>query len=109
MAATLITLEMAKAQLKETGTARDAEITQTMAQAEDVILRYLKPERTGEARADWPWTIASVPPAVQAAILIKLVDLDTNRGDAIVGQDQTTIADLAIARLLVQLRDQALA
>ena len=83
MAATLITLDQAKRQLKETGTLRDAEITDKMAQAEDAILLYVKPLRTDEQRDDWPWTIATVPPAVQAAILLELSNLDRNRGDAL--------------------------
>jgi len=107
MAATLITLEAAKAQLKITGTARDAEVLELMARAEDVILRYLKPELTGEARTDWPWTLATVPPSVQAAILLELAGLDQNRGDDLGERDEKLA--LAIDRLLAPLRDKALA
>jgi hypothetical protein len=106
-AATLITLDMAKQQLKVTDALRDVEITQKMAQAEDVILRYLKPQRTDEDRPDYPWTIATVPPAVQDAILLYLTHLDRNRGDAIDDQDEQVW--LAIERRTAQLRDKALA
>jgi len=107
MAAQLITLESAKAQLKITGTDRDAEVLELMAQAEDVILRVCKPELTGEPRPDWPWTLATVPPSVQAAILLQLVGLDHNRGDDL--GDRAERLELAIDRLLAPLRDKALA
>ena len=107
MAAQLITLDQAKRQLRETGTARDAEITDKMAQAENAILLYLKPLRTDEPRDDYPWTAATVPPVVQAAILIQLTNLDRNRGDSLDEQDAQ--AWLAIERLTAQLRDKALA
>src|SRR6185436_12285757 len=107
MPATLITLDQAKRQLRETGTARDAEITDKMAQAENAILLYVKPLRTDEARDDWPWTIDTVPPVIQSAILIQLTNLDRNRGDALDDEDER--AWQAIERLTAQLRDKALA
>jgi hypothetical protein len=107
MAATLITLDQAKRQLRVTDTLRDVEITDKMAQAENAVLLYLKPERTGELRDGWPWTIDTVPPVVQAAILIQLTNLDRNRGDSL--DDQDAQAWLTIERLTAQLRDKALA
>jgi hypothetical protein len=107
MAATLVTLDMAKTQLKITGTARDAEVTAKMAHAEDVILRYLKPKLTDEDRPDWPWTIETVPPAVQDGILLYLGHLDQNRGDDLGDRDERIIA--AIEWRLAPLRDKALA
>jgi len=107
MAATLVTLDMAKQQLRVTDTLQDAVIAWKLAQAEDVVLRYLKPDRTDEVRPDYPWTIDTVPPAVQDAILLYLSHLDRNRGDAVDGQDEQVW--LAIERRTAQLRDKALA
>ena len=106
--ATLITLDMAKAQLKITDALRDAELAWKMAQAEDVILRYLKPKQTDEDRVPpWPWTIDTVPPAVQDAILLYLTHLDQNRGDELGDRDDRVWA--AIANRTAMLRDKALA
>lgn len=108
MAAVLVTLEMAKQQLRVTDALSDDVIAWKLAQAEDVILRYLKPDRTDEARPDYPWTIDNVPLAVQDAILLYLVHLERNRGEALEdGQDEALW--LAIERRTAQLRDKALA
>jgi hypothetical protein len=107
MAATLITIDQARAQCRVIGSAQDVELTWKMAQAEDVILRYLKPALTDEARPDWPWTIATVPPAAQDAILLYLGHLWRNRGDALADTDERVWQ--AIANRTAQLRDKALA
>jgi hypothetical protein len=108
MPAILVTLEMAKQQLRITDTLQDDVVAWKLAQAEDVIIRYLKPQRTDEDRPDYPWTAATVPPAVQDAILLYLTHLDRNRGDTLEdGQDAEVW--LAIDRRTAQLRDKALA
>jgi Phage gp6-like head-tail connector protein len=108
MPAVLVTLEMAKQQLRITDALHDDVVAWKLAQAEDVILRYLKPMRTDEPRPEYPWTIANVPPAVQDAILLYLVHLERNRGDALEdGQDEELWR--AIDRRTAQLRDKALA
>jgi hypothetical protein len=107
MAATLITIDQARAQCRIIGDAQDTELIWKMAQAEDVILRYLKPALTDEPRPDWPWTIDTVPPAAQDAILLYLGHLWRNRGDALDAEDEQVW--LAIERRTAQLRDKALA
>jgi hypothetical protein len=107
MAATLITIEQARWQLRLTDTLQDPEVEMKMAQAEDVILRYLSPTVSGLPRDDYPWTPANVPPAVQDAILLYLTHLWRNRGDALDDTDEQTWK--AITRRLAPLRDPALA
>jgi len=100
MAATLVLLPQAKAHLRITTSDDDVDIQAKLDQAEDIILRYLK------AQADAAWTPATVPLNVSAAILLLLASLYELRGD-----DQTLSEHTwtAIERLLVGLRDPALA
>lgn len=86
----------------------DRDITRKLAQAEDVILDYLKV--AGQSPPEW--TIGTVPPLVQAAILLRLAILFRFRGDDAPSQSddyadgQLTPAETAILR---RYRDPALA
>lgn len=87
----------------------DRDITRKLAQAEDIILDYLK-----VAGSPPEWTEETLPPLVQAAILLQLAELFGFRGDdpaststsaAVVdGQLSPTITNL-----LRRYRDPALA
>jgi hypothetical protein len=101
MAAVLVTLTQAKAHLRITVTTDDVDIQLKLDQAEGIILNYLK------AQADPLWVSPATAPAnVTAAILLLLTSLYELRGD-----DQTLSEHTwtAIERLLVGLRDPALA
>lgn len=104
MAAVLVTLVTAKAHLRITTPALDPgdiDIQLKLDQAEDIILRYLK------AQADPLWVSPETAPGnVTAAILLALTDLYEHRGDDMTLSDTTW---RAIERLLVGLRDPALA
>ena len=99
-AAVLITLAQAKTHLHITTTDDDVDIQFKLDQAEDTIRRYLK------KRDDPAWTPATVPHAVQSAILLWLTRLYEQRGD-----DEGNDAKVwtAIEHLLVGYRDPALA
>lgn len=103
----LVTLDVAKFQLRITDTLHDADIQLKMAQATDTVLDYLK------HAADPTWTPDTVPRPVQSAILIYLTHLYEHRGDDMspTASGQTPDADvwLALERLLKRFRDLALA
>jgi hypothetical protein len=80
MAATLITLDEAKAELRVTHTEEDAVIQRKMEEAEALVLDYLK-MGTSPFTPETPWDATTVPPVIRAAILMTLVDLDRHRGD----------------------------
>lgn len=103
MAAVLVTLVQAKAHLRipTAMIADDVDIQLKLDQAEGIILTYL------DVQADPLWVSPATAPAnVTAAILLALGGLHEHRGD-----DQTLDEStwMAIARLLVGLRDPALA
>jgi len=104
MAAILVTLTQAKAHLRITTPALDpgdVEIQSKLDQAEAIVLRYLK------TQADPLWVSPATAPAnVTAAILLLLSSLYELRGD---NQTLSELTWTAIERLLVSLRDPALA
>ena len=105
----LISLDVAKLQLRITDTDHDADIRLKLDQAEAIVLDYLKPARTGEARTDWPWTAATLPAPVQAAMLVILRYLyDAERGDEPSAEDPDTVWRV-VTHLVIRYRDQALA
>ncbi len=79
----LVTLAQAKGHLQiSTATvspldSQDADIEMKLAQSEDIILDYLKVQAISPPM----WTIDTVPPLVQAAILLQLAELFRFRGD----------------------------
>src|SRR4029434_11266127 len=88
----LIDLTVAKTHLRITDARHDADVQLKLDQAEAAILDYLKPARTGEVRADWPWTTATLPPPVQAAMLGLLRDLyDAERGESASAEGQRPV------------------
>lgn len=103
MAATLVTLAAAKIHLRidtpdlDPG---DVDIQLKLDQAEAIILRYLK------TTPDPEWTAETAPANVTAAILLLLTSLYELRGD---DQTLSELTWTAIERLLVSLRDPALA
>lgn len=96
----LVTLAQAKKHLRIDTVDSDVDIQLKLDQAEGIIVRYLKDQ------ADAAWTSITVPVNVTAAILLLLASLHEHRGD-----DQTLSEGtwVAIERLLVSLRDPALA
>jgi len=105
----LITLAVAKGHLRITDTDHDVDVQLKLDQSEAAILDYLKPARTGEVRTDWPWTTATLPPPVQAAILVLLRYLyDAERGDEPSATDPDTVWRV-IGGLVIRYRDQAIA
>lgn len=115
MAATLVTLAQAKGHLQiNTPTvspldSQDADIEMKLAQAEDIILDYLKVQ--GQSPPEW--TISTVPPLVQAAILLQLAELFRFRGDDAGGGNTPVYEDgqlsPSITNILRRYRDPALA
>lgn len=100
----LVVLETAKIHLRITDTAHDADVALRIAQASDEIRTYLK------AKNDPTWTPATVPPRIQAAVLLLVAHLYEHRGDAFGNaQDNDDRVWAAIANLCRQSRDPALA
>jgi hypothetical protein len=105
----LIDLAVAKTHLRITDSAHDADVQLKLDQAEAAVLDYLKPARTGEARTDWPWDTTTLPPPVQAAMLVLLRYLyDAERGDEPSATNPSTVW-LVINNLVIRYRDQAIA
>lgn len=94
----LVTLEMARAHVRQP--VADLDLQVKVNQASAIIVKYLK------SQADPTWTEATVPLPVQAAILLMVAHLDQNRGDVM---DQDEHVWNAINRQLVGYRDPALA
>ncbi len=87
----------------------DEDITLKLAQAEDIIIDYLKLSGMSPA-----WTESDVPPLVQAAVLLQLAELFRFRGDDPASASSApTFADgqlsPAITNILRRYRDPALA
>jgi hypothetical protein len=104
----VITLQQAKDHLQiVTATvspmdAQDRDITLKMAQAESIILDYLKTFET--------WDDETVPPLVQAAVLLQVGELFRFRGDDLPGPVYDTgQLSPTITALLRRYRDPALA
>lgn len=108
----LITIAQAKAHLRiDTDSlipsdAADADLLLKMAQAESIILDYLKVPATSPEL----WDETTVPPLVQAAVLLQLGEIYRFRGDDVEAPAHT-IGDLSpvITNLLRRYRDPALA
>jgi Phage gp6-like head-tail connector protein len=102
----LVTLAEAKAHLRVTDTAHDADITQILATAQEAIVAY-------EAlAADPTWDAASVPRAVKHAILLLLTHYYEHRGDDMIQAGAGAVDEgvwAAIGRLLAFYRDPTLA
>ena len=100
----LVTLETAKMHLRITGTAHDPDVTQKMTAASASIRDYLT------ERNDPTWTPATVPPWVEAAVLLLLTHLYEHRGDEFgSGNENDDRVWSAIANLLRRSRDAAMA
>jgi hypothetical protein len=80
MAATLVTLEQAKARLRVTSTDEDVDLQSMLDQAEAHILNWCSVTPRCKAVAD-AWTPDTVPTVVVAAILLQVGELDRFRGD----------------------------
>lgn len=108
----LITIDQAKAHLRidtdslSPSDAADADLLLKMAQAESIILDYLKVPVTSPEY----WDSTTVPPLVQAAVLLMLGELYRFRGDDVEAPTHT-IGDLSpvITNILRRYRDPALA
>jgi hypothetical protein len=102
----LVTLDQAKAQIRVTSTDEDGDIEMKLADAEAIVLDYLKD------RADDTWTDETVPGPVRAAILRQFAALYQFRGDH--PDDQGVTADndglaAGVKGLLMRMRDPAVA
>lgn len=107
---TLVSLADGKAHLRVTHDWEDALIDDQLAAATDIVLDYV------QTQPDPPWTAATVPPRVKAAILLVLEDLYVHRGADDAPQLQAAgdrVADgylsPRVTRLLLRLRKFALA
>lgn len=98
--AALITKDQAKQQLRIDFDDQDDDLEMKMEQASAIIVDYLK-------KLDHGWTTLTVPPPVQAAILLVLTALwDDRTGE---GDGDYLAPDGPVARLLMRFRDPALA
>lgn len=104
--AALVTLDLAKQQLRITDNLHDAEVQTAIDEATAVILDYL------DTAADPEWTPATLPKIVQTAILMFTTHLYEHRGDDMSPTASGTTPDeevwAAIRRLLARTRDQAI-
>jgi len=103
----LVALDVAKQHLRITDDYHDVDVSQKADAASASILAYLA------GKADPTWTVDTVPPVVQAAMLILLGHLyDPGRGDLAADPADPTKRPApwpTIDALLVQLRDSAIA
>lgn len=93
----LVTLDQAKAQLRIDDTYSDVELAQMVTAASVLIVGYLK---TATAAA---WTVDTVPPHVQTAVLLVIATLYQDR------EGVTDPIGVAVASILRRDRDPALA
>lgn len=93
----LITLDDAKARLEIDFADQDATAQQMLAEAEDIVLGYLKKP------SDHGWTPETVPPRIRSAILLVFAGLFERRS----GQDE--LLTKPVRDLLERDRDPALA
>ena len=96
VAGPLVSLPDAKAHLRITDTAHDADILQKLDTAEEAILAY------ENLAADPTWTATTVPRAVKHAILLLLTHYYEDRGEDL-SRDEDVWS--AIGRLLAFYRD----
>lgn len=96
----LVDFEIAKKHLRITDSDHDAEIQTKLDQAGAIIGDYLK------AQANPLWNEDTTPAVVQSAVLLMLGHLNENRGSDMRADDEVWAA---IERLLMRLRDPALA
>lgn len=100
----LVELDDAKAHLRVTDLAHDADVTAKLASASAAIRDYLK------ERNDPTWTPDTAPPFVVAAVLLLLAHLYEHRGDEFgPAQDNDDRVWAAIGNLCRRSRDPALA
>lgn len=101
----LIAFQTGKDHLRVTDDDHDAEIQSKLTMAEGIIVDYLK------AQADPSWDETTTPVPVQAAVLIMLGFLYEHRGEDLEAGagDFDEGAWNAVGRLLMRLRDPALA
>lgn len=100
----LVTLATAKAHLRITDGAHDADVEQKVTAASATIRDYLKD------RNDPTWTPITVPPWIGQAVLLLVAHLYEHRGDAFgPAQDNDDRVWEAIANLCRRSRDPALA
>lgn len=98
--AALVTLRQAKDHLRIDADGQDNDIMLKVLQASAIVQTYLK------AQGDPTWTDLTAPGNVQAAVLLMLGHLYEHRGDNLAPDG--AVWD-AVGRLLVGLRDPALA
>jgi hypothetical protein len=100
--ADLVTLAQAKAHLGIPAalTDNDGDVALKVSQASEMVLTYLN------GRGDPDWTSETVPGPVQHAMLLLLTHFYENRGADLRTDDEVW---MAVRRLLVQLKDSALA
>jgi hypothetical protein len=80
--ATLIDLEVAKDHLNVTDPRHDLRIERMVTQAQAIVLEYIaRSSDTAWTATIAAWTEVTVPPVVQAAILLQLGELYRYRGD----------------------------
>ena len=96
----LVTLERAKWHLRETDSARDAEIEAMIEEASAAIIDYL------EHRANPDWTPETVPPEIRKAVLLELAAADMGRDGE---KDGPQPLSDAVKNLLRRWRDPVLA
>lgn len=92
------------------GSSEENDLTLKLAQAEDIVLDYLKAQPTSTSPAEWD--ADTVPPLVTAAILLQLGELWRFRGDDVDGQGPAQTAgglSPAVTNILCRYRDPALA
>ncbi|MFC7399584.1 head-tail connector protein [Chelatococcus sp. GCM10030263] len=94
----LVSLETAKRHLNIDFTDRDADLDLKIEQASHIVVDYLKKPDNG-------WTEETVPPLVQAAVLLVLADLYEHRGD----DGKSDPISPAVENILRRYRDPALA
>ena len=100
----LVTLDTAKVHLRITDSDHDPDITQKVSAASATIRDYLK------SRNDPTWTPDTVPPWIQAAVLLLLTEFYEHRGDEFGPRgDHDDRLWAAIAELCRRSRDPALA
>ena len=102
----LLTLDVAKEHLHETGTDRDAEIQREADAASAMVLGYL------DIYADDAWTEITVPDDVRAAMLLLLGYLDADRGGPGIDRSSNDDDDTtwrAVASILMRRRLPSLA
>ena len=108
--ADLIALEDAKAHLRVTSDREDADITNKLLAAQQVILDYLTRRDTAWNDEMAAWTEDTVPASVKAAILVQLGELRRNRGDeAEIRPQGPTALSPTVMSLLMRYRDPGLA